>query len=109
MSGTWMMGRGADGQNWLAFQNGKGEASLPMIFWRDGEPPERYKYLAKQSADMAEMDAELAKRYARQQEIHLRQAEAFTAIAEVLETGTATTVTIEPLEPAILPQKPEGA
>ncbi len=108
MSGTWMMGRGADGQNWLAFQNGRGEASLPMVAWRDGEPPERYRYLAQQSAEMAEQDAELAKRYARQQEIHRRQAEAFTAIAEVLETGKATTVTIVPLERPILPERGDG-
>ena len=62
MSGTWMMGRSANGQNWLSFQNGHGEASLPMVVWRDGEPPERYRYLAGQSAEMADQDAELAQR-----------------------------------------------
>lgn len=102
---VWLMGK-TNGQNWLSLERGPG--SLPMIVWKDGEPPERYRHLAKQAREMAAQDAELAQRYARQREMHERQAEAFQAIAEVLETGTTTTVTIVPLERPILPEGGDG-
>ena len=87
MSVIWQQGRMADGQNWLS---ARGEGEMPCIVWRDTDPPERFRALAEQARDMATMEAEQAQRFARSAAIHERQVEAYTAIAEVLESGKPT-------------------
>jgi len=92
----WEMGTDDAGYHWLACY-GDG-AAMPSIYWRDGDPPERFRYLAEQAADMAKQEAEQIRRWTMQERSHRLQAEAYQAIAEALATGQPFEVIIKGLE-----------
>ena len=105
---TWVQGRDSLGYNWLHASE-EGSTRMQPIYWKDGDPAERFRYLAEQAQSTLQSEQDQLRRLSYQVEVHKLQVLAFQAISEVLATGQAITITIEPLEPAILPQKPEGA
>lgn len=100
-----MWQQGVDGEGrWICAH---GEVHMPMIRWKDGDPPERYHYWARQAREMAQGEREQIARLERMARIHELQAEAYAAIAEVLALGQPDPViTIRPERP-ILPRPPE--
>lgn len=104
---TWRMGEDQFGYRWLGAYCDGNTMLMQPIFWRDGDAPERFKLLAEQARGQAKSEQEMIQRWQSGLEIHRLQEQAFQAIAEVLETGTATTVTIIPLERPIPPKEPQ--
>jgi len=96
MAIRWTMGQDDAGYRWLACY-GDG-AAMPSIFWRDGDPPERFRHLAEQAADLAQQEAEQIRRLRAQEQAHRLQAQAYGAIAEALATEQPLGVLIEGLE-----------
>jgi hypothetical protein len=99
------MGQDQFGYRWLGAYDGNTMLMQP-IFWRDGDAPDRFKLLAEQVRGQAKSELEMIERWQIGLEIHHLQEQAYQAIAEVLETGETTTVTIIPLERPILPEEP---
>lgn len=106
MAVIWQQGEDAEGR-WLLYASG--EVHMPMIRWRDGDPPERYRHWAAQARKMAEYEREQIARLERWARIHELQVVAYEAVAGALEFGQPGEIVVElrPERP-ILPRPPEG-